>query len=85
MYSTPYEQLVFIGDIGIRKEKKLMTKYMLSFFSGNGYINATELRHIMTTLGERLTNDEVEEMIKEADVDGDGTINYEGQYRLFQC
>jgi len=33
----------------------------------------------MTTLGEKLTNDEVEEMIQEADVDGDGTINYEGR------
>ena len=32
----------------------------------------------MTTLGEKLTNEEVEEMIKEADIDGDGTINYEG-------
>ena len=43
-----------------------------------------ELRHIMTTLGEKLTNEEVEEMIKEADIDGDGTINYEGRngYKL---
>lgn len=45
---------------------------------GNGYISSVELRHIMTTLGEKLTNEEVEEMIKEADIDGDGTINYEG-------
>lgn len=56
---------------------------------GNGYISAAELRHVflfialvftlqvMTNLGEKLTDEEVDEMIKEADVDGDGQINYE--------
>ena len=36
-----------------------------------------ELRHVMTNLGEKLTDEEVDEMIREADVDGDGQINYE--------
>jgi hypothetical protein len=31
----------------------------------------------MTTLGEKLNEDEVDEMIREADVDGDGQINYD--------
>ncbi|KAH9975474.1 hypothetical protein BGW80DRAFT_1297260 [Lactifluus volemus] len=45
---------------------------------GNGYISAAELRHVMTNLGEKLTDQEVDEMIREADIDGDGQINYEG-------
>lgn len=32
----------------------------------------------MTSLGERLSEEEVDDMIKEADLDGDGQVNYEG-------
>lgn len=32
--------------------------------------------HVMTNLGEKLSQSEVDEMIREADIDGDGQINY---------
>ncbi len=51
---------------------------------GNGYISAAELRHVMTNLGEKLTDEEVDEMIREADIDGDGQVNYEGISK-YQC
>lgn len=44
---------------------------------GNGFISAAELRHVMTNLGEKLTDEEVDEMMREADIDGDGQVNYE--------
>lgn len=44
---------------------------------GNGHISAAELRHVMTSLGEKMNEEEVDEMIREADVDGDGQINYQ--------
>ncbi|XP_048609122.1 calmodulin-1-like [Brassica napus] len=43
----------------------------------NGFISAAELCHVMTNLGEKLTDEEVEEIVREADVDGDGQKNYE--------
>lgn len=43
----------------------------------SGYITADELRQVMTSLGEQLTDEEIEEMIREADNDGDGQINYQ--------
>ena len=42
--------------------------------------SAAELRHVMTNLGEKLTDEEVDEMIREADIDGDGQVNYEGTF-----
>ncbi|MBA0559035.1 hypothetical protein Golob_016017 [Gossypium lobatum] len=43
----------------------------------NGYISASELRNVMMNLGEKLSDEEVEQMIKEADLDGDGQVNYD--------
>lgn len=39
----------------------------------------------MTNLGEKLTEDEVDEMIREADIDGDGHINYEEFVRMMMA
>ena len=50
--------------------------------NGDGFISVSELHQVMTNLGELLTKEEVEQMVQEADTDGDGQVNYEGE-RLF--
>jgi len=50
---------------------------------GNGFMSIVELRHVMTDLGEKLTEEEVDEFFRGADLDGDGQINYEGKLNFF--
>ncbi len=49
----------------------------LSYANVDHLVSCLQLRHVMTNLGEKLTDEEVDEMIREADVDGDGQVNYE--------
>lgn len=46
--------------------------------NGDGFISSEELKSVMEHLGETLTPEELEEMIREADLDGDGQVNYDG-------
>ncbi|KAK6999836.1 calmodulin-3 [Biomphalaria glabrata] len=52
---------------------------------GNGLISASEIRHILCNLGEKLTDEEVDEMIREADLTGDGQINFEEFVRILEA
>lgn len=58
-------------------EEELLEAFKVFDRDSNGFITSHELRHVMTSLGESLTPEEIEEMVKEADADGDGQINYD--------
>ena len=57
---------------------------MFNVFDKNkdGFISASEIQCVMTSLGETLTEDEVNEMVKEADRDLDSHISFEDFSRL---
>ncbi|KAJ2688687.1 hypothetical protein H4218_001569 [Coemansia sp. IMI 209128] len=59
------------------EEEELKEAFRVFDKDGNGFISAAELRHALTNLGEKLTQEEVDEMIQEADVNGDGQIDYD--------
>lgn len=44
---------------------------------GTGTISVAELRFVMTSLGDKLDDDQVEEMLKTADPSGSGGLAYE--------
>ena len=50
-------------------EEELVEAFKVFDRDGNGFTSATELRHVMMNLGEKLADKEVDEMIREADVD----------------
>jgi len=62
---------------GEDKEEHLKAAFRTFDQDGSGKISALELRNVMHSLGEKLTDSEINDMILEADIDGDGQINYE--------
>jgi len=58
-------------------EEELIEAFKVFDRDEDGFISAHELRLSMMNLGEKLTDAEVDEMIREADMDGDGQINYD--------
>jgi len=49
----------------------------------NGFISASELRHVMSNMGEKLTDRDIQEMLREADIDGDGQVRL--QFLCHSC
>ena len=59
-------------------EEEIKEAFLIFDKDQDGYLTARELRQVMLNLGEKMTDEEIIEMIKEADLDGDGKLNYEG-------
>lgn len=51
------------------QEEDLIEAFRVFDREGNGLISVAELRHVLTNIGEKLTEEEIDEMIREADVD----------------
>ena len=66
-------------------EQEIINAFRVFDKDGNGLISKAELTNIMSILGDTLSNEEIEEMIIEADVDGDGFINYEEFVRMMMA
>ena len=47
------------------------------FGSKDGGISASELRHVLTSLGEKLSDEDVDQLLRKMNVEADGTVNVE--------
>ena len=65
-------------------EEEIRETFRVFDKDGNGFVSPAELRHVLGNIGEKLTDEEIDEMILEADVDGDGAINYEEFVAMMQ-
>ncbi|XP_036764090.2 calmodulin-like [Manis pentadactyla] len=59
-----------------RKKQGLQEAFRVFDVDGNGYISVDELKQVMAKLGEELSQEVLEAMIHEADMDQDGQVNY---------
>jgi len=65
-------------------KEETMKVYKMFDTSGNGKITFNELKRVAKELGENMTDEELQEMIDEADRDGDGEINEEEFLRIMK-
>ena len=49
---------------------------------GSGSIDADELKYVLVNLSDDLTDEEIVDMINEADEDGNGEIDFDGTFAL---
>lgn len=47
---------------------------------GDGFIDGRDIKRTMATLGETISERDVASMVAEADIDGDGRINFKGMF-----
>ncbi|XP_028804223.1 calmodulin-alpha-like isoform X1 [Neltuma alba] len=88
--SIDFEEFLTIMGRKMKFQQENLTEELKEAFKvfdrdEDGYISASELRHVMTNMGERLTDEEAEQMIKEADLDGDGLVSYEEFARMMMA
>jgi len=48
----------------------------------NGFVGAAEIQHILSLVGEEVTDEEIDEMIGMCDTDGDGQVTFDEFYKL---
>ena len=68
-----------------QQEIEVINAFRVFDKEGNGLIQTDELKHIMMTIGDKMTEVEADEMIHEADIDDDGVISYEEFVRMMMA
>ncbi|KAL0676711.1 hypothetical protein Bca4012_004692 [Brassica carinata] len=70
--------------VSVLRRRKVNCLRLRASWHGD-FLDDNELRHVMISLGEKLTDEEVDQMIKEADLDGDGQVNYDEFVRMMMA
>jgi len=65
-------------------EEEIRQAFLMFDSDRSGYISVAEFMYVLGKLGEKLSVDEAEEIISEADADGDGQISFEEFKNMFK-
>lgn len=58
------------------EDEELRQAFKVFDADGNGTISKSELKRVMDMLGEKLSDAQIDEMMREADTNGDGEIDF---------
>uniref|UniRef100_A0A0B6ZYS9 EF-hand domain-containing protein n=1 Tax=Arion vulgaris TaxID=1028688 RepID=A0A0B6ZYS9_9EUPU len=82
-----WEQFKLIFEIKLKEdedEREIKEAFRVLDKGNKGVIAVDDLRWILRSLGDDLSDDEIEDMINETDTDGSGTVDYE-EFRNLMC
>lgn len=63
-------------------EKEIIEAFRAFDLDKNNYVGAAEIRHVLLNIGERPSDEEVDEMIRMVDKNGDGQVAFDEFYRM---
>lgn len=63
-------------------EKEIIAAFQAFDLDKNNYVGAAEIRHVLLNIGERPSDEEVDEMIRMVDKNGDGQVAFDEFYRM---
>ena len=63
-------------------DKEIEDAFRFIDLDKNMFIGASEIRHVLICMGELITDEEVDEMVRMVDQDGDGQVSYDEFYKL---
>uniref|UniRef100_A0A8D8YMK4 Calmodulin n=1 Tax=Cacopsylla melanoneura TaxID=428564 RepID=A0A8D8YMK4_9HEMI len=63
----------------VEEEDVLKKAFKVFDQNSDGFISTLEMLNVMNQLGEKLTEQEVDAMLQEADLNGDGVVDYYGE------
>ncbi len=63
-------------------ETEIREAFLVFDKDGNGLVSAAEFAHVLTHLGEQMTDEEAAEIVREVQQDVDGNVKYEDLIRV---
>jgi len=67
---------------GSFSDEEILEAFRAFDLDKNNFIGAAEIRHVLINIGENVTDEEVDEMIRMVDKDGDGQVSWEEFYAM---
>ena len=63
-----------------QEEAELIDAFRIFDQNGDGVITTEEIKNVMRSIGQKMSDDEVEEMVAKGDLNGDGVLDYQGEW-----
>jgi Ca2+-binding EF-hand superfamily protein len=63
-------------------DEEILEAFQAFDLDKNNFVGAAEIRHVLINIGEQVTDEEVDEMIRMVDMDGDGQVSWDEFYSM---